>query len=176
MAEEYPQWLASKTADDLFGPFRPFFCSDSGCNWNNTYEPRHQVARAKVALLVGPHCVSSCDEVAEVFDSYDLGPLVGLQPALGFTTVRYPLEIKLDDGTVLGSLHLAMSEEKNGLGKPVEGVPRHLAARVPRTPDEAREATYDETLVRDAMNALGARPPLPPPVQRRDGFVFDPLY
>jgi len=149
---QYPGWLKAAKPGDAFGPYRPFFCSDKGCDWDNSYVPKHRVTDAKVALIVGPYCASSCDEFAEVFDTYSLGPLVGLQPALAFTTVRYPLEVKLDDGQVLGTLTLAMSEEKSGKGEPVEGVPRHLAARVPRTADNA--ATYDSLLVEEARKAL----------------------
>ena len=151
--EQYPKWLAAAKPGDAFGPYRPFFCSDKGCDWDNAYVPKHRVTDAKIALIVGPHCVSSCDSFAEVFDTYDLGPLVGLEPALAFTTVRYPLDVKLD-GQLLGTLTLAMSEEKNGKGDPVEGVPRHLAARVPRTAENA--ATYDAVLVDEAKKALTA--------------------
>jgi len=83
-----------KSGQQFMGPM-PFFCVKPDCSGPNLYRPTHRVTRAPVALITGPGCHSSCDEIAQVFSDYDFGPLVGEPTSAGYTTVRIPVPITL---------------------------------------------------------------------------------
>ncbi len=106
-----------------------------------------------VALLVGSGCVSSRDEVAQVFSDYRFGPLVGEPTAAGYRVLREQIELSFGPHRKLGFLSLALSYEVSGkTGLPVEAVPLTLTRRVPRT--EKNRTDYDHILVDEAIGAL----------------------
>ena len=144
--------LDARAPGEAFAKKRPFFCKPDTCEWDNRYTPSHRVTTLPVALLVGPHCVSSCDSFAQQFAEWGFGPLVGEPTAAGFTTRRLRRPIVFQ-GDGLGELVLAFSYEVSGkTGAPIEAVPTPLTERVDRT--FSNQASYDALLVEKAISRL----------------------
>jgi hypothetical protein len=158
--ESYLEALAGKAPGDDFMPARPFFCPRSGCEgFDNVYHPSNQVTDLPVAILVGPRCVSSCDDVVRTFREYDLGPVIGTAGSAGFTIKRLQHAVRHPaSGEDLGYVALAFSYETSGkTGKRLEAVvvdPHHVVE-----PTFDSRLRYDEILVGTAIEAF-------------DGFAF----
>ncbi|MCD6498802.1 MAG: hypothetical protein J7M25_10965 [Deltaproteobacteria bacterium] len=116
-----------KSGEQFMGPM-PFFCVEPDCSGPNLYRPTHRVTRAPVALLTGPGCHSSCDEIAQVFSDYDFGPLVGEPTSAGYTTVRIPVPITLPMAGSVGPASHPAARSARSFG-PVS----HPAARSARS-------------------------------------------
>jgi hypothetical protein len=114
-------------------------------------------AGTPVAVLTGFTCASSCDTVASWFARGQLGPVIGEEPALAFTTLRLPIEIAADGWGPLGTFRIAFSRETLGFdGETVEGRTYPIHA-VPET--EENHAVYSARLIDEASSALPARTP-----------------
>lgn len=108
--------------------------------------PTEQVTTAPVAIVTGPECVSSCDSLTADWAAFSLGPVVGRQPAHGFTTTRYAFSVMGPDGRDLGLFRLALSWEAFPRSRtPLEGSAVKLDVTLPST-FESRH-----TWVRDAV-------------------------
>lgn len=83
---------------------RPFDCGPEPCRSPQT---QPVVGTAPVALLLGPGCRSACDAFASLWTRARFGPTIGLAPAAMYTSLRYPLELKLDDEP-LGDFTIAL--------------------------------------------------------------------
>ena len=154
--ERYLEAVAGKEPGTRFLPGTPFFCPASGCDgFDNVYHPGNQVTDLPVALLVGPRCVSSCDEVVRTFREYDFGPVVGMAGAAGFTIHRLQQHVTHPtSGEDLGFVALAFSYETSGkTGERLEAVVVD-PHRVVEPTFENRDR-YDELLVSTAIEALG---------------------
>ncbi|MFO0553892.1 MAG: hypothetical protein U0271_36250 [Polyangiaceae bacterium] len=107
------------------------------------------VSSAPVAIVTGPECTSSCDSIVADWSAFDLGPLVGQQPAHGFTTIRHSYALVDPDGRDLGRFRIALSWEaypRNN--QPLEGRPVELDWEAPST-FETRN-TWVDASVREA--------------------------
>ena len=163
-AQAFLAQLGTRTPGQEFAAKRPFFCKPGVCDWDNRYTPSHRVTTLPLALLVGPHCVSSCDSFTQQFSEWGFAPLVGEPTATGHTTRRLRREVTFL-GETLGELVVAFSYEVSGKsGARVEGVPIALTERVDRT--FANRDKYDALLVERAIAALAARPGKRPPSPR----------
>jgi hypothetical protein len=83
---------------------RPFDCGSEPCRGTQT---QPVVGSAPVALLLGPGCRSACDAFATLWTRARFGPTIGSAPAGMYTSLRYPLELKLDDEP-LGDFTIAL--------------------------------------------------------------------
>jgi hypothetical protein len=134
--------------------------------------PADQVTTRPVALLVGPRCASSCDDLATAFASDGLGPVVGRQTAHILTTTRLPLPVVDEEGSSLGTLQVALSYSTRGEDpRSVEGAPLKLTKTLPRR--FAERANDDALHVDAAIEALqawshqsGLGTPAKPPARR----------
>lgn len=121
-----------------------------------------EVVRAgtPVALLTGFTCASSCDTVASWFAREHLGPVIGEEPALAFTTLRMPIDIVAEGWGPIGTFHVAFSRETLGFDGPtVEG--RVYPIQLLQETEENR-ATYAARLIDAASQALPSRAPSRP--------------
>jgi hypothetical protein len=92
------------------------------------------VTRAPVAVVVGPQCTSSCDSLAQEWSSSKQGPVVGLQPQRGFTSVRHAFPVELGDGTLIGVFRVALAWAQSPINQDsMEGVPMKLDWEAPYT-------------------------------------------
>ena len=149
---DYLQQIKNVSEEQDYLPPRPFFCPDSGCEWDNQYTPSEQVTNLPIILLVGPKCMSSCDHVASVFRENDFGLLIGQPTAAGYTTYRMRHHISAPDGSSWGFLRFALSYEVSGkTGKTVEAVPVEVDYRIDRT--FKNHSHYDRLLVDQAIKA-----------------------
>lgn len=127
---------------------RSFRCPPSEC----PAQADVPLARVPVALLVGPACVSACDDFFEVWRQHSAGPTVGASPAAMGTAIRYPLLVQLGH-EVLGEFTVALSGTRSsdgGLWR--EGAPAAVGYEVePVWPPLA----FEQTIVRTAIAALG---------------------
>jgi hypothetical protein len=154
--ESYLTSLAGKPPGEEFMQGRPFFCPTPDCeNFDNVYHPANQVTDLPVAVLVGPRCVSSCDDVVRTFREYDLGPVVGTAGSAGFTIKRLQHAVPHPtSGEDLGFVALAFSYETSGkTGERLEAVvvePHHVVE-----PTFENRSRYDALLVETAIEAFG---------------------
>jgi hypothetical protein len=118
----------------------PFLCVEGGkTQWSGTCEskgprPEERVTEAPVALVTGPECTSSCDSLTADWAAFGMGPVVGQQPAHGFTTARYAMPIVGPDGRDLGLFRVALSwEGYPRTGRSLEGAEVHLDWEAPST-------------------------------------------
>ncbi|MBX3271495.1 MAG: hypothetical protein KF729_14615 [Sandaracinaceae bacterium] len=130
-------------------------CNTADCPEEIRHSPAHRVTRAPIAALVGPGCVSACDDFARLFAASGAGPVIGTTPASALTAHRYPLEVVLGE-EVLGHLLVAISRHRFGREGPwLEGRP-HDVDRViePSWP----LADYERAVREAALDALSTRP------------------
>ncbi|NUP12839.1 MAG: hypothetical protein HOW73_42920 [Polyangiaceae bacterium] len=130
----------------------PFLCPKDGkLATDGTCEargprPSEQVTKAPVAVVTGPDCTSSCDSFVADWSAFEMGPLVGQQPAHGFTTVRHSYALVAPDGRDLGRFRIALSWEAYPRhGAPLEGAPVKLDWETPAT-FETRDTWIDEAV------------------------------
>jgi hypothetical protein len=155
--QEYVKELRARAPGQTLGPARAGICKDGDCRWDGRYTPSHQVTTAPIALLVGPGCVSSCDQLARLFAKHHFGPVLGQPTATGFTPWRLRREITLPSGKKFGAYRLAFTEDFDGDDQqPTEGVP--IALDVPLEPTFENKGKYDKLLVEAAIKALGNFP------------------
>lgn len=116
----------------------PFLCAKDGAPvMTGTCEsqgprPSERVTEAPVAIITGPDCTSSCDSLVADWSTFGMGPLVGRQPAHGFTTVRHEDPLIGPDGRDLGTFRVALSWETYPRSdKPLEGAPLQLDWEAP---------------------------------------------
>jgi hypothetical protein len=137
----------------------PFLCSKDNklltsgtCEGRGPY-PAERVTTAPVAVITGPECTSSCDSFVADWSAFDMGPLVGQQPAHGFTSIRHSYALVAPDGSDLGRLRVALSWEAHPrIGKPLEGAPVELDWEAPST-FETRH-TWVDLAVREARKRV----------------------
>jgi hypothetical protein len=117
----------------------PFLCVRNGQTvLDGTCEsqgPRESelVTRAPVAVVTGHECTSSCDAFVVNWSAFQMGPLVGRQPAHGFTGMRLSFPLFTPDGRDLGRFSIAYSwEALPRTGAPLEGAPVRLDWEAPR--------------------------------------------
>jgi hypothetical protein len=104
--------------------------------------PTELVTRKPVAIMTGTECTSSCDALAAMWGEFHLGPVVGKQPAHGFTSVRHELAVVGPGGRDLGLFRVALSSE-GFVGAPaLEGRPIRLDWEAPES-WETRETWVD---------------------------------
>ncbi len=102
--------------DDAGKPVQGGTCESKGPR------PKERVTEAPVAMVTGFECTSSCDSIASEWAAFHMGPIVGQQPAHGFTTVRHAYSLVGPDGRDLGQFRISLSwEEFPRDGKPLEG-------------------------------------------------------
>jgi hypothetical protein len=154
--ERYKQLLAAGKSE-MVGPFI--------CNHNGKKQltgicppqgplPTQLVTQAPVAVIVGPQCASSCDSLAEEWSSSKLGPVLGLQPQRGFTSVRHAFPVKRADGSQLGVLRVALTwAEGSATQRSIEGVPMKLDWEAPYT--FATRSTWIDAAVSEALRRIG---------------------
>jgi hypothetical protein len=146
----YLDAFAHRKPDDHFAPKRPFACKPDTCDWDNHYVPTHRVTRLPVALVTGPGCASSCDQIALHFEQWHFGPLVGQPTMAGFTTHR--IHKPLPQG--LGTLDLAISYDVSAAtGKEIEATERKLD--YPVVPTFETRPHHDQLVIDTAIRALG---------------------
>jgi hypothetical protein len=113
------------------------------------------VTRARVALVTGPECTSSCDSFTSDWATFEMGPVVGLQPGHGYTTTRHGYPVTAPDGRDLGVFRIALSwEAYPRTGKPLEGAEIKLDWEAPYT-FETRE-TWVDLAVKEARKRAEA--------------------
>lgn len=152
----------------------PFLCRRDGeevlsgtCRAQGPY-PSERVTEAPVAVISGPDCTSSCDSLVASWSAFSMGPVVGLQPAHGFTTARHSFPIADANGTDLGQFSIALSWEAfPGLNVPLEGAAIRLDWEAPLT-FETRDSWVDLS-IEEATRRLGLvrHPPTPRSVRSR---------
>lgn len=109
-------------------------------------------AGVPVAMLVGARCASSCDTVASWFSRAHLGPVLGEETSLMYTTLRMRMPISLGMWGSLGTFAVAFSVDRYGDDGPlVEGNPFPIEL-VPET--EANRDNYGALLVERAKASL----------------------
>ena len=145
----------------------PFLCAKDGAPvLTGTCEaqgPRtaELVTDAPVAIVTGPDCTSSCDSLVSDWSTFGMGPLVGRQPAHGFTTVRHGYPLIGPDGRDLGTFRIALSwETYPRSGKPLEGAPLQLDWEAPAS--FATRHSWIDLAVKEARRRVEARPPTSP--------------
>jgi hypothetical protein len=146
--DRYAELLKHRQAGEVLSPPRPFFCRPNGCDWDNRYVPSHRVSELPLAILVGPMCISSCDEFAQIMKENGFGPLIGESSAAAFTSFRISQPVRSPHTHVdLGSIHLAFSKEISGLTKQeLEG--QLLSVDYPVEPSFENRNHYDALLLR----------------------------
>jgi Peptidase family S41 len=118
--------------------------------------PSDRVSNKPVALVVGPGCKSSCDDMAVSFALNDLGPIVGRQTAHILTVARLPLPVRDADNTDLGTLEIALSYSTRGTDPAtLEGRSLTLTTEIPKR--FTNLANDDALHVEAAVAALKAR-------------------
>lgn len=148
-SKHYLDGFAHRKPGDRFAPRRPFSCKPDTCDWDNRYTPTHQVTRLPIALVTGPGCASSCDQIALHFEQWHFGPLVGQPTMAGFTTHR--IHKPLPAG--LGTLDMAISYDVSAVtGTEIEAVERKID--YPVAPTFENRARYDQLVVDAAIRAL----------------------
>ncbi len=141
----------------------PFLCTKGGrVQTDGTCEsqgprPDERVTKAKVAIVTGPECTSSCDAIVADWAAFHMGPVVGQQPAHGFTTIRHAYPLLGLDGHDLGRFRIALSwEGYPRTGTPLEGAPVHLDWEAPYS-FEARDTWVDLSVKEARRRAEAAR-------------------
>ena len=158
-AAEYQSRLRALTPDALPTWRFPFIGAADALHTPHIPVRTLEVVRAStpVALLTGSMCASSCDTLVSWFAREHLGPVIGEEPALAFTTLRLPVEVLADGWGPLGTFHLAFSRETVGFDGPtVEG--RAYPIQVFEETEE-NHTTYATRLIEEASQALPARTP-----------------
>lgn len=155
----YARAVAEKQAEVSW----PFLCNEGGkVKTDGTCEargprPEEQVTKAPVAIVTGPECTSSCDAIVADWAAFHMGPVVGQQPAHGFTTIRHTYPLVGPDGRDLGRFRIALSwEGYPRTGTPLEGAPVHLDWEAPYT-FETRESWVDLSVKEARRRAEAAR-------------------
>jgi hypothetical protein len=99
-AEEYVR--RAVTGDNWW--LQDFECNTTEC----PPMPNALVTKARIAVLVGPRCLSSCDEFVSVWSRRHAGPTIGEPAGAAGSSNRYPLDVRLG-GESLGQLTIALS-------------------------------------------------------------------
>jgi hypothetical protein len=112
--------------------------------------PNALVTKARIAVLVGPRCVSSCD-VVSVWSRRHAGPSIGEPAGVVGSSNRYPLDVRLG-GESLGQLTIALSGSRATEHDAwLEGNPAPVDEPVePSWP----AAEYEQKMIDTAMRAL----------------------
>ncbi len=153
--ERYLAALKNKTAEQEFWGPEPFFCPASDCtDWDNQYTPKNQVTNQRLALLVGPGCISSCDHFSFIFKENGFGPLIGTSGSSGYTVYRFMHPVHHPHhGADLGIFQFAFSYEISGkTRRPVEAVP--VPPDYSIEPTFENRSSYDRLLVQTAITAF----------------------
>lgn len=132
----------------------PFLCKRPPCEGVG---PRRAelVTTKPVAVITGPRCASSCDQFSALWSEFGLGPIVGKQPAHGFTSARHSFPIEAPDHRDMGRFSIALSWQ-GFAGRPsLEGRPIELGWEAPET-FEARTSWLDDAVVQ-ATKLLAAK-------------------
>ncbi len=155
----YARAVADKQAEVSW----PFLCTEGGkVRTDGTCEargprPEERVTKARIAIVTGPECTSSCDAIVADWTTFHMGPVVGLQPAHGFTSIRHAYPLVGPDGRDLGRFRIALSWEgypRNGT--PLEGAALHLDWEAPYT-FETRDTWVDLSVKEARRRAEGGR-------------------
>lgn len=118
--------------------------------------PSELVTKAPVAIVTGPECTSSCDSLVADWAAFRMGPVVGQQPAHGFTSVRHSFPLVGPDGRDLGSFRIALSREGYPrAGRMLEGAPIDLDWEAPSTFETRR--TWVDLAVAEARRRVEQR-------------------
>ncbi len=138
----------------------PFLCRKDGKTVTSgaceSQGPRTSelVTTAPIAIVTGPECTSSCDSIVSNWSAMAMGPLVGQQPAHGFTTIRHAYPLIGPDGRDLGRFRIALSwEGYPRTGRSLEGAPVRLDWEAPRT--FATRKTWVDLAVAEAAHRAG---------------------
>jgi hypothetical protein len=92
-----------------------------------------RVSKMPAALIVGPGCKSSCDDMAISFARNRLGPIVGRQTGHILTSTRFPMPIRDASGADLGTIQIALSYSTRGEDPlSLEGRPLTLTTEIPK--------------------------------------------
>lgn len=90
-----------------------------------------QVTSARVAVIVGPRCFSSCDTFALAWSRFGQGPIVGRQPSHAYTVQRHQFALTGPEGEDLGKFCVGLTSSYLGSERSIEGEPIKLDVETP---------------------------------------------
>lgn len=122
--EMLPLILEAQKKNEKIFPVFPFFCRSKECSVEEAlYQPTPYISSEfKTAVLVGPKCVSACDQFVAIMKDNGIAKIIGLPTNGGHSPFRAFLPIQLVNGAIL-KLKITVGEGIRPNGEPLEGNP-----------------------------------------------------
>lgn len=124
---------------------RPFFCVTPACeSKESVISNTGELSQSRLWVLVGPQCMSACDQVISIFKENQIAKLVGMNSQGASSPYRLEPEFQLANGVTF-SLVLAASANYGPNGNPIEGHPAALDIEIP--PSQLSQGKYLRTIL-----------------------------